>query len=83
MRSSRGMALVGACLLAACSKGETKADSAKMADSAAAASATAAAATPAAPTLTDANIVAILDGANVADSAAGKIASTKGTSADT
>jgi putative membrane protein len=35
-----------------------------------------------APALTDANIVAILDGANVADSAAGKIASTKGTSSD-
>ena len=49
----------------------------------------AAAATPApapapaaAPALTDANIAAILDGANAADSAAGSVAATKGTAAD-
>ena len=44
---------------------------------------TAAAATPApAPALTDANIVYILDKANMLDSAGGAIAATKGTSAD-
>ena len=40
------------------------------------------AAAPAAPALTDANIVFILDNANMLDSAAGSIAATKGTSAD-
>jgi putative membrane protein len=39
-------------------------------------------AAPAAPAMTDANIVAYLDAANVADSAGGKVASTKGTSKD-
>ena len=38
--------------------------------------------TAAAPQLSDANIAALLDEANAADSAAGKIASTKGTSSD-
>jgi putative membrane protein len=37
---------------------------------------------PAAPTFTDANIVAVLDEANVADSAGGKVAATKGTNAE-
>ena len=37
---------------------------------------------PAAPAMTDANIVATLDEVNAADSAAGKLASTKGTAAD-
>ncbi|HEY2852817.1 MAG TPA: DUF4142 domain-containing protein [Gemmatimonadaceae bacterium] len=46
------------------------------------AGATAASAPAAAPTLTDANIVFILDQANAADSARGHIAATKGTSAD-
>ena len=45
-------------------------------------SATAATPAPTTPTLTDANIAALLDEANMADSAAGKIASTKGTNAD-
>ena len=43
---------------------------------------TAVAAAPAAPALTDANIVYILDNANMLDSAGGAIAATKGTSAD-
>ena len=43
---------------------------------------TTAAAAPAAPALTDANIVYILDNANMLDSAGGAIAATKGTSAD-
>jgi putative membrane protein len=84
IRLARGTALLGACALwAACSKTDNKADSAAAADSAA--KAAAAAAPPPAPTpppLTDANIAAILDAANAADSAAGKIASTKGTRAD-
>jgi len=46
------------------------------------AGATTAAAPAAAPTLTDANIVFILDQANAADSARGRLAETKGTSAD-
>ena len=70
-----------AALVAACSKGEKTSDSARAADSSAAA-ATTPAATPAAPALTDANIVAILDGANAADSAAGSVAAAKGTAAD-
>jgi putative membrane protein len=43
---------------------------------------TTAAAAPAAPALTDANIVYLLDKANLLDSAGGAIAATKGTSAD-
>jgi putative membrane protein len=39
-------------------------------------------AAPAAPAMTDANILAILDGANVADSSAGSVAATKGTATD-
>ena len=40
------------------------------------------AAPPAAPALSDANIVYILDNANMLDSSAGSIAATKGTAAD-
>ena len=72
-----------AAFVAACSKGEDKAEAAK--DSAAAApavAATPAAAPAAAPALTDPNIVAILDGANMADSSAGSVGAMKGTSAD-
>jgi putative membrane protein len=87
-------ALCAAVLVAACAKGDKSADSAKMADSSAAAASAAnttnAAATPsstaaapaAAPALTDPNIVAILDGANMADSAAGSIAAEKATSGE-
>jgi putative membrane protein len=76
-------ALSVAALLAACSKGDATADSVKAADStAAAAGAATTTATPAAPALTDPNIVAILDGANVADSSAGAVAASKGTSAE-
>ena len=72
-----------AALVAACSKSDRAADSARTTDSsAAAASATPATTTPAAPALTDANIVAILDGANAADSSAGNVAAAKGTAAD-
>jgi putative membrane protein len=82
-RLTRVIAVLGACASwAACSKGGGNADSAAAADSAAKASAAAAPA-PAAPApLTDANIAAILDNANMADSAAGNVAATKGTNAE-
>jgi putative membrane protein len=71
-----------ATLVVACAKTDKSADSARMADSTAAASTTTPAATPAAPTLTDPNIVAILDAANVADSAAGSVAAAKATNSE-
>lgn len=81
VRISTPLAALGcAALLAACSKGEKAADTTKMADTTAA-MAPAAAPAPA-PALSDANIAAILDGANVADSAAGSIAASKGTHAE-
>ena len=78
------VALCAATLLAACSKRDNTADSTRMADSMAAmAPAPATNPTPApAPALTDANIAAILDNADVADSTAGNTASTKGTNAE-
>ncbi len=85
MRVSRPVyvvALTASALLAACSAGDKTADSARLADSAAAATVAVVPATPAPAALTDANIVAMLDGANMADSAAGAIAATKATSAD-
>src|SRR5262249_17852438 len=83
--STRGfshLAILGACALwAACTKGgnANKAESAAGVDT----SAAAAAAPPpaAAPTLTDVNIVALLDEANAADSATGAIAAKKGKNA--
>ena len=86
MPRSRTVALFVLVTVAACAKKEAANDSARLADSAAAASnmtppaATAPADT--APAMTDANIVFILDQANVADSARGSLASSKGTSAD-
>lgn len=82
LRHTSLAALCATALLGACSKGgDATADSTRMADSAAAA-APATAPAPAAPALNDANIVAILDAANVADSAAGAIAAGKATSAE-
>jgi putative membrane protein len=79
MRINMLVAAVGTVVLVACAKDNAaNTDSARLADSAAAATPT----TPTAPALTDANIAALLDEANAADSAHGKIASTKGTSAD-
>jgi putative membrane protein len=76
-------ALCAAAAVAACAKGDKTADSVKAADSAAAASAAATPAPAPAPApLTDANIVAILDAANMTDSAAGSVAATKGTNAE-
>jgi putative membrane protein len=81
MRKYSLVAALGTVVLVACSKeGSNASDSARLADSANAA--TPAAATPAAPALTDPNIAALLDEANMADSASGKLASTKGTNAD-
>ena len=66
--------------------GACKGSDSSATDSSAAAAATPAAApapaAPAAPALTDPNIVAILDQANASDSARGRLAETKGTSAD-
>jgi putative membrane protein len=85
-RLTRVFTLLGVCALwAGCSKGDNKADSAAAADSAAKASAAATpppAAAPAPAPLNDANIVAILDAANMTDSATGNIASTKGTNSE-
>jgi len=82
-RVTRVFTVLGACALwAACSKEGGKADSAAAADSAAKAAAAAPPPAPAPAPLTDANIAAILDGANAADSAAGNVAATKGTNAE-
>lgn len=87
-RPARSMAMMSACALAVAWAACTK--SAKNSDTLAAMDTTAkpAAATPttdttaaATATLTDVNIVALLDEANAGDSAMGKLASTKGTSA--
>ena len=81
IRPARGIAVLGASLLCfACSKSENKVDTtAAMTDTTKAAAATPT--TPAAPQLTDANVTALLDEANAADSAAGQLAATKGTNA--
>jgi putative membrane protein len=71
-----------AALVAACSKSDRAADSARTTDSATAAAPATPTTTPAAPTLSDPNIVAYLDAANMADSAAGSIAAAKGTNAE-
>lgn len=80
IRLTRSIALLGACAaIAACAKKESTTDTTvvKTDTSAAAAAAT----TPAPAPLTDANIAALLDEANAADSANGNLASTKGTNA--
>ena len=80
MRMNTLVAAMGIVVLAACAKDDkTGYDSAGTTDTATAASATP---TPTTPALTDANIAALLDEANAADSAHGKLASTKGTNAD-
>lgn len=82
-RAVRSLIIVGVCAaIAACAKRENQTDSIAAADSAARAAAAAAPApTPTAPALTDANIFALLDEVNAADSAAGNMASTKGSAA--
>ncbi|HKO16445.1 MAG TPA: DUF4142 domain-containing protein [Gemmatimonadaceae bacterium] len=72
--------LLGACtLIAGCKKGETNASDTMAADTTR--RDTAAAMANATPQLSDANIAAVLDQANAADSAAGSIAASKGTNA--
>jgi putative membrane protein len=72
--------LAGTCVVvAACTKKENATDTSR-ADTTR--RDTTAATTPAAPQLTDANIAAILDEANAADSTDGAVASKKGTRAD-
>lgn len=81
-RIARGIAVLAAGGVWACSKGNARADSMALADSASAkAAAGAVATTPPAPPLTDANIFSLLDEANAADSTMGHLASTKGTAA--
>lgn len=87
-RPARSMAIVSACALtvmwAACSKSAKNSDTLAVMDTTAKpAAATPTPDTTAAPVavLTDVNIVALLDEANAGDSAMGKLASTKGTSA--
>jgi len=81
LHRTSAVALSAAALLAACSKGDGGADSARVADSMAA-TASAPPTAAAAPALTDPNIAAILDAANMTDSSAGSIAATKGTNAE-
>jgi putative membrane protein len=71
-----------AALLVACSKGERAGDSARVTDSTAVAATATSAMTPTAPAMSDGNVLAMLDEANVADSTTGSIAAAKGTSAD-
>lgn len=74
------------CIVAACGKKESgtagATTGATAGNTAAAAPAAGASATASAPALSDPNIVYILDQANAADSARGRLAETKGTSAD-
>lgn len=72
--------LGGVAAIAACAKSENSADSTATDSARAAASAAPPAATPTQAPLNDANIAALLDEANMADSASGNLASTKGTS---
>jgi putative membrane protein len=89
MPSTRTVALFMLVTVAACAKKEAARDSMRADSAAAASNMTPPAAAPAAdtaataaPALTDANIVFILDQANASDSARGKLAETKATSAD-
>lgn len=82
IRAARSIAVLGGlAAMAACAKSDKTADSTAAADSAARAAAAAAPATPTAAPLNDANIAALLDEANMADSAGGSLAATKGTAA--
>jgi putative membrane protein len=72
---------IAALVLAGCSKKENNAADTTAASSTISADTSAMAAAPAAATWTDANIVALLDEANMSDSVAGAVAATKGTAA--
>jgi putative membrane protein len=79
MQINKIVAALSTVVLVACGTNDNATTDSAAMDSTAATSATA---TPSAPMLTDANIAALLDEANAADSSAGKLASTKGTHAD-
>ncbi len=82
MRMTSLIAAMSLTALVACTKlSDDRADSAHLADSLKAAPPAPSTPTAAMP-LTDANIVALLDEANMADSASGTLATTKGTKAD-
>jgi putative membrane protein len=72
---------IAAFALAACSKKDNSAADTTAASSTVSADTSMATSAPAATTWTDANIVALLDEANAADSSAGAVAATKGTAA--
>lgn len=72
---------IAAFALAACSKKDNSAVDTTAASSTVSADTSVAPPAPAAGTWTDANIVALLDEANAADSSAGAVAATKGTAA--
>ena len=80
MRPNTRVAALSLVVLAACAKGDKTADTSARATDTGAAPAAASAAP--APAFTDANIAALLDELNVADSTFGNLASSKGTSAD-
>jgi putative membrane protein len=83
MPKTRTVALIMAVIVAACAKKEAPRDTLRVdTGTGAAPAAVPAETTAAAATLTDPNIVFILHAANAADSARGKVAETKGTSAD-
>jgi putative membrane protein len=75
------MLAIAAFALAACSKKDNSAVDTTAASSTVSADTSVAPPAPAAATWTDANIFALLDEANAADSSAGAVASTKGTAA--
>jgi putative membrane protein len=81
-RSSLATFAIAVLTLTACSKKESSTTDTTAASSTVSADTSAmSAAAPAAATWTDANIVALLDEANAADSTAGAVAATKGTAA--
>jgi putative membrane protein len=87
LNSRASIAMIAGAVLAlgACKKndaGNTDSANAAMADTGMKADTAAAAAPAPAPALSDANIVYILDNANMLDSAGGSIAATKGSSSD-
>src|SRR5580765_7087053 len=75
------MLAIAAFALAACSKKDSSAADTTAASSTMSADTSVAPPAPAAATWTDANIVALLDEANAADSSTGAVAATKGTAA--
>ena len=80
-RTSFALACAAA-LVSACSKGDSAGNGAAVADSNAIAASGTPAPTPAAPAMTDGNILAMLDQANLADSTTGAMAAARGMNPD-